>query len=90
MSSKNNNEVRKLTSKWIFNSTVGLLLVGFGMSVFGEAVILKFNKEPFLEWFGMGTISLIIFNTGLSFFGTAIKYRIYLDKLRKSEGRSRH
>ena len=90
MSSKNNSEVGKLTRKWLFFSATGLLLVGFGMSVFGEAVILKFNKEPFLDWFSMGTISLIVFNAGLSFFGSGIKYRIYLDRRRKSEGRSRN
>jgi len=85
MSSRSDKEVRRLSVRWLFNSAFGLLLVGAGMAIFGEAILLKFKEEPFLEWFGLGAISLILFNAGLSFFGTGIKYRIYLERKRKSE-----
>lgn len=63
-----------LNYKWLFFSILGLLLVGFGLSLFGEAVIIKYKNNG--NWFLWGTISLIIINSGLCFIGQAIIEKI--------------
>ena len=57
---------------WYFFSIMGLLLIGLGLCVFGEALIQKINQE---SYFVLGTLSLIIFNTGICFVGEAIFIR---------------
>ena len=44
--------------------------MGFGLSLFGEAVIIKYKNNG--NWFLWGTISLIIINSGLCIIGQAI------------------
>lgn len=61
-----------LKTKWMLFAVTGLLLVGAGLSVFGEAVLQKGAGEPF---FWMGTTGLVLFNAGLSFFGQAVVFR---------------
>ena len=56
--------------KWLFFSILGLLLVGFGLSIFGETIIIKYENKG--NWFLWGTISLITVNAGLCFIGQAI------------------
>ena len=62
--------------KWLTYSIIGLLLFGFGLSLLGEAILLKNNNEPFF-WFG--TLALVVINSGLCFFGNAIIFKIKLD-----------
>ena len=50
--------------KWYFYSILGLLLIGAGLCVFGEALIQKINQE---SYFVLGTLSLVIFNAGICF-----------------------
>lgn len=47
---------------WLVKGVAGLLCVGFGLSVFGEALIHKINGEG---WFWLGTLSLVLVNFGL-------------------------
>ena len=61
-----------LRKKWFWFAVLGLALVGFGLSVLGEAIIRKFQGEA---WFLFGTIALILVNSGLCFFGTAVGIR---------------
>ena len=63
--------------KWLTYSIIGLLLFGFGLSLLGEAILLKNNNEPFF-WFG--TLALVVINSGLCFFGNAIIFKIKLDR----------
>ena len=63
-----------LNIKWLFFSILGLLLVGFGLSIFGEAIIVKYENKG--DWFLLGTISLITVNLGLCFLGQAIIEKI--------------
>ena len=63
-----------LNIKWLFFSILGLLLVGFGLSIFGEATIIKHENKG--DWFLLGTISLITVNSGLCFLGQAIIEKI--------------
>ena len=50
-------------TKWFFYSVLGLLLIGFGLSVLGEAIIKKYENHP--DWFYWGTVALVIYNSGI-------------------------
>ena len=69
-----------MRSKWLIFSISGLILIGFGLSLLGEAIMLKYENKPF---FWLGTLALIVINSGLCFFGNAIRYRIKMDSSRK-------
>ena len=69
-----------MKSKWLIFSIGGLILIGFGLSLLGEAIMLKYENKPF---FWLGTLALIVINSGLCFFGNAIRYRIKMDSSRK-------
>ena len=62
--------------KWLTFSISGLVLVGFGLSLFGEALYLKYNTQGTWSWIGLGTLSLTVFNAGLCFFGQGVIYRV--------------
>ena len=66
-----------MKSKWLIFSISGLILIGFGLSLLGEAIILKYENKPFF-WFG--TFALVVINSGICFFGNAIRYRIQIDR----------
>ena len=59
-------------AKWLIFSIFGLVLIGAGFSVAGEAIIQKAAGEP---WFWMGTGGLVILNAGISFFGSGVVAR---------------
>lgn len=58
---------------WLTFAVGGLVLVGLGLSLFGEAVIAKYEQQ---SWFWLGTISLIIVNSGISLVGQSVVYRL--------------
>ena len=62
--------------KWLIYSISGLLLIGFGLSLLGEAIIYKMSKK--IDWFYVGTLALIIFNSGICIVAeaTLILYQI--------------
>jgi uncharacterized membrane protein HdeD (DUF308 family) len=64
--------MKNLNKKWFWFAVLGLVLVGAGLSVVGEAIIAKTNHEA---WFLFGTLGLILVNSGLCFFGTAVGFR---------------
>ncbi|MEM6820958.1 MAG: hypothetical protein AAF558_03295 [Verrucomicrobiota bacterium] len=49
---------------WVLLAIGGLLLNGFGLCLFGEAVV---RKSDGLSWFWMGTASLVCINAGICF-----------------------
>lgn len=61
-----------LRTRWLVFCITGLVLVGAGVSVVGEAII---RKSSGLSWFWIGTAGLIVLNTGLSFFGSGVVCR---------------
>ena len=69
------------TIKWLVFSIGGLILIGLGLSITGEAIILKAAGN---SWFVMGTLGLIAVNSGVSVFGQGVIYRIALNKERTS------
>lgn len=59
-------------NKWNLFSPIGLLVIGLGLSLIGDATYAKVQSKP---WFLKGTIGLIVFNAGVAIFGEAVKAR---------------
>lgn len=57
-------------TKWLLFAISGLLLVGFGLALLGEAIIMKYTASP--HWVAGGTVALVVTNSGLCLFGQAI------------------
>lgn len=51
-------------------SILGLLLIGFGLSLLGESIIHKLNENHY--WIPLGTLALTVTNTGVCFVGKAV------------------
>ena len=64
---------------WLIESIAGLILIGFGLSLFGQAVIYKSSGEALRKWFLWGTISLVVINAGICVFGDAVRQRVVYD-----------
>ncbi|MDX1995800.1 MAG: hypothetical protein SF029_25685 [bacterium] len=58
--------------QWSQLAPRGLLLIGAGVSLIGDAIIRKGEDRG---WFWRGTLGLILLNAGLAVFGDAIKHR---------------
>ena len=63
--------------KWMIYSIFGLLVFGMGLSILGEAIILKYKQSD--NWFEWGTLALITTNSGLCLFGQAVIEKIKLN-----------
>ena len=50
---------KKTKISWLIYSITGLLLLGLGLSLLGEAIIFKMEKD--IKWFHWGTLSLVVF-----------------------------
>lgn len=61
--------------KWDELAPRGLLIIGLGMSLLGDAIVAKAKSKGFLRWFLMGTLGLMALNAGISIFGEAVKHR---------------
>lgn len=72
--------MNNLKRNWLICSASGLALVGFGLSLMGEALILKYEEVAFQSWFWLGTAALVVTNSGLAVFGKAITLRVKLDR----------
>mgnify|MGYP001162220787 CR=1 FL=1 len=48
--------------KTYINALVGLIFFSFGLCLFGESVIFKYENQ---DWFFTGTLSLVFINFGL-------------------------
>jgi uncharacterized membrane protein YadS len=66
------NGRKDLVRRWLAFSVSGLVLIGAGVSVVGEAIIAKSDGSP---WFLLGTVGLVILNSGVSVFGQGVVYR---------------
>ena len=56
--------------KWFVYSVISLLIFGFGLSLLGEAIIMKYQNSN--NWVLLGTLSLIVTKSGLCLFGQAV------------------
>jgi len=61
-------------TKWLLFAVSGLLLIGFGLSLLGEAIIIKFTQSG--NWVIWGSLALGVTNTGICLFGQAIIEKI--------------
>lgn len=59
--------------KWNRYSPLGLLILGLGMSLIGDATITKAKGRR--GWVFKGTLGLVLFNAGLAVFSEAVKAR---------------
>ena len=59
-------------AKWLIYAIGGLILIGAGVSIVGEAIIRKAAADP---WFWIGTAGLVVLNSGVSVFGQAVVFR---------------
>ncbi|WKN46362.1 hypothetical protein P0M28_18015 [Tunicatimonas pelagia] len=64
---------KRYLTYWLLSAVGGLVLIGLGLSLFGEAVIAKYEQRA---WFWFGTLSLIVVNSGVSLVGQSVVYRI--------------
>ena len=62
--------------KWLITAPLGLVLVGAGLSLLGDAIGYRSSGAPFWHWFAYGTLALSVFNAGLSIFGQAVIFRV--------------
>lgn len=72
-----------LKRKWLKFAVGGILLMGFGLSLLGEAGILKMSGSAFVNWFGLGTLALAVFFAGLSLFGQAVVFKSQIDNSKR-------
>jgi hypothetical protein len=72
--------MKKLKRKWLLYALTGILVMGFGFSVMGEALIAKASGKSFVNWFLVGTAGLALIFAGLSVFGQAVVYKSILDQ----------
>lgn len=64
----------KAKTKWLLYAVSGLVVFGFGLSLLGEAIIMKYTANS--QWVVLGTIALIVTNSGICLFGQAIIEKI--------------
>ena len=64
---------------WRRFAPLGLVSVGMGLSLVGEATLRKGRGEPFVLY---GTAALCVVNAGLCVFGEAVKHRALADARR--------
>ena len=62
--------------KWLYLAPLGLILVGFGLCLFGNALFTDQKAVGFAVWFGKGTLSLITINAGLVLIAESVKNRV--------------
>jgi hypothetical protein len=74
--------------KWDELAPRGLLLIGLGISITGQAIIAKAKGRGFFKWFLKGLLGLILINSGVAVFGESVKHRVLyeldIQKLRES------
>jgi hypothetical protein len=70
-SSRSNHRVQ-----WLFKAPLGLMLIGLGFSIAGDAVSRKHKAQ---SWFWRGTLGLVLMNAGVSVVGDAVRHRTLMD-----------
>lgn len=72
--------MKKTKRNWLIFSVVGLATIGLGLSLMGEALIMKYEQADFWKWFAWGTLALVVTNSGIALFGKAVTLRCRLDR----------
>lgn len=61
--------------QWSELAPRGLLLIGAGISLLGQATIMKSRERGSWMWVILGTLGLGVFNAGLAIFAESVKHR---------------
>lgn len=72
MQKSKDNKLQPFDTRWKWMAPLGLLFVGLGFSLCGEAIIYKIQEAAVWQWVAMGTAGLTCLNAGISIFGKAI------------------
>lgn len=67
---------------WLTKGITGLLCMGLGLSVFGEALSRKISGDG---WFWIGTLSLVIINFGLCLMFDSHNHQVRMVKLKEQQ-----
>jgi hypothetical protein len=67
-------------TKWKLFAPLGLILTGLGVSLIGDAILVKAGGAVLWQWFLYGTVGLAVFNAGICVFGEAVKCRMRYEK----------
>lgn len=65
--------------RWFLQGTLGILLFGAGLCMFGEATIFKASNPPTWHWVSVGTSTLCVVMAGLILMVDSLKYKIYYE-----------
>lgn len=79
------SNTRKHYRRWLIQAPVGLVAIGFGVSLVAEAAMTKYHGAATWQWVTYGTVALIVLNSGLCLFGDAILHRVRYEIARKQE-----
>jgi hypothetical protein len=69
---------------WLIYSISGLVVIGAGLSLFGEALAIKIGGAETSNWFWWGTGALVVFNSGISLVGNGIKHRVHYEREKRN------
>jgi len=74
--------------RWDELAPRGLILIGLGLSLTGEAITAKGHRRGAVRWFTVGVLGLAAVNAGIAIFGEAVKERVLyeLDVQKMREG----
>ncbi|MEM1123930.1 MAG: hypothetical protein AAGJ18_26060 [Bacteroidota bacterium] len=70
--------------RWFVQGTLGIIIFGAGLCLFGEATIFKWSKPPMWQWVGFGTFSLCVVMAGIILMVDSLKYKIYYELEQKN------
>ncbi|MEM6799752.1 MAG: hypothetical protein AAF696_00020 [Bacteroidota bacterium] len=71
--------------QWKIKAPLGLVLIGFGMCLVTEGVMMKYGDVAAWKWISWGTLALIVLNAGISVFGGAVVHRAHYERLSETE-----
>ena len=63
---------------WLLYSIGGLLAIGFGLSLLGEAIIKKLDNHT--NWVLWGTLALVVTNSGICLVAQAVIEKMKLNR----------
>lgn len=69
-------KAKKHYNRWLVQAPLGLVLIGFGVSLVAEAAMVKYDGANTWSWVSYGTIALVVLNSGLCVFGDSILHRV--------------
>ncbi|MEM6320742.1 MAG: hypothetical protein AAF960_23950, partial [Bacteroidota bacterium] len=73
--------------RWFIQGTLGILVFGTGLCLFGESTIFKATNPPTWQWVSFGTGALIVVMAGLILIVDSLKYKIYYELEEKGKSK---